>query len=497
MKAQLKRTICAVAAAGLIGLGGCATTPTKAEAPRLGGAAPAKSPQYGKLLGAPTAQNWVDLARVDVQWSWPRTFRELTDNFTGEVEGKFYNVSTQSDWMDVVDPKTGKVLKKISLDKASLKTVGIDSDKFKSQALPHHAYVVPGGRYIYVGNESREHDALWVVDTQTDRLVKILRMGYVGKEKKFDTGGPLHGSFSPTEPIFLIGNVQDSKQGLVTVIDAVRHEVAGHIKTTGVNVRDVIITRDGKWAYVGHQGWNPDKGQVAPIDLVDMKTRKVVKTFSAKDVPFMTMTYSGKYIVGSSRQGQAVIIDTAKQELIATVDLGTAEEMKQAGKKGFLETRNLEVHPNDSRAYIGIRNPPSLAIVDLKTFKLIKRVPAGEMTNTIYVGPNPKYQKLALITNEKSDFVSVIEIDTDTPKGELYMGSDTHNIAYSANGRYGAVSVLADDKLAVVDFDKELAVSQYQVGWGSKGIRWVPYMPGLSSAKPYQDGTYLSNTAKK
>jgi hypothetical protein len=403
MNTQLKRTVCAVAAAGLIGLGGCATTPTKAEAPAP--AAPAKGPQYGKIVGAPTAQNWVDLDRVDVQWSWPRTFRELTNNFTKEVEGKFYNVSTQSDWMDVIDPKAGKNLKRIQLDKASLRRSGSTRQVQEPGASP------PCLRRSRRAFLLWSRHALWASTRRP--TVRRSSAWDTSARRRSSTPAALHGSFSPTEPIFLIGNVQNSKLGLVTVIDAVKHEVVGHIKTTGVNVRDVIITLDGKWAYVGHQGWNPDKGQVAPIDLVDMKTRKVVKTFSAKNVPFMTMTYSGKYIVGSSRQGQAVIIDTAKQEMVATVDLGTPEEMKQAGKKGFLETRNLEVHPNDSKAYIGIRNPASLAIVDLKTFKLIKRVSAGELTNTIYVGPN--YQ-LALITNEKS--ASFPSSTSKPPKGE-------------------------------------------------------------------------------
>ena len=465
-KTRMRVTLVALSLVVSAGMMGCETMTMERG--------PTPPPKYakfgpGKLIGVkPTKDNWHKLA-----WLEPQNTQPYAPQGVAGREGKFYVINTQSDTVSVVDQKTHRVLKTLKLDLESIKHLGFDIKKFKNIAKPHHAWIVPGGRYLYVGNESREHDAVWVIDTRTDEIIDIHRAGM----GKIETYGMLHGAFNPAEPMSYWGAVQDRKRGIVFVYDDTKLKPVGYIDTTeaGTQVRDIIWEGSGRYAFVFHQ--NKKKSHIA---VVDHKTRQVIDVLTDHwGGGQATRTKDSRAVIGlSSRKDYASIIDVRTRKIVRKVSFKDIVP----GKKSV--PRNVSMGPKDKLAYVGLRKIGKGVAFDVDTGKIVAVFECGKKANTIYIPPvaNPK---VGLFTNEAADFVTAIDLATNTKIKDIPTGNGSHNIAFSADGKVAGVSILKDDFVTLIDMEKLEVIADVKTGWGQKGIRWVPYMPGLSSDNPY------------
>lgn len=403
---------------------------------------------------------------LDPQMSWPYNPVQYASN-----GGKFYINGQNEGFVTVFDARTQKKLKVINFweyeyDKLRKMGKTVDEkakDFIQKNARPHHSWIVPGGRYNYVSNNSRGWDRFWVVDTYTDEIVA-----------HFNTRGtgPLHGAFSPFRDLAVFGAVQDRKKGVATFIDFKNHKVLGTVKTTGLQTRDVVFTPDNKHVYITNSGWNPKKGIMGGVDMINIDTMKVVKTFKIDGSRAMKMTSDGKIAgVVSIRKGSVTFIDMVKHEIIGTVKVGN-------------RPNNISFNPGNTKAYIGIQKDKVFTVVDMKTLKVKTKIPAGKNANSLYFPPGNN--KIAIGTSEADDFVSIV----DTVNDRLIKTIDTplgaHNVAYTADGKIAIVSCRKSREAVFIDVEKlEEIVVIDKAGYGNNGVRWAPYGPGRNSMNPY------------
>ena len=107
--------------------------------------------------------------------------------------------------------------------------------------------------------------------------------------------------------------------------------------------------------------------QDASISIIDLAAAKVVKTLS---VPFqnanrLKFTPDGKYALVSDPGGKDVfVLDVASRTLVTTIDVGG-------------NAAGIQMEPNGTRAFVAVGAANSVAVIDLKDLKIIRRLATG------------------------------------------------------------------------------------------------------------------------
>ena len=403
---------------------------------------------------------------LDPQMSWPYTPQKLAGQ-----QGKFYINGQNEGIVTVFDAGSQTKLKIINFweyEYAQLRAQGkpVDdkaTDFIKKNIRPHHSWVAPGGRYNYVSNNARDSDRFWVIDTWSDEITA-----------HFNTGGmgPLHGAFSPYRDIAVWGNVQDRKKGVATIIDTTSHRVLRTARTSGVQTRDVAFTPDNKHFYITNQGWNPKKGLIGGVDMINIDTGKRVKTFNIPSSKGMKATYDGKMVgVTGFNLGYVAFIDTEKHVIKGMVKVGG-------------RPNNISFNWDNTKAYTGLYDENAFAIIDLKEMKVIGKIEGGKQANAVYFPPGNN--KIAIGTSESDDFITFIDVATSKKIKDLDTPLGAHNVAFTPDGKIAFVSCKKSREAVFVDVEKmEEIVVFPNAGHGNNGVRWIPYGPGRGPSNPY------------
>ena len=67
------------------------------------------------------------------------------------------------------------------------------------------------------------------------------------------------------------------------------------IETNGIQTRDIVISHDGRYAFIGHQGYNPEEGLMGSVDVLDIANREIVKSIGEGRCRAGKMTNDGRY----------------------------------------------------------------------------------------------------------------------------------------------------------------------------------------------------------
>ena len=393
---------------------------------------PAASPQGG---AAPAKRIYYADSRT---WpSQPELLKALT-------HGKFYIPIQDDGLVAVVDPeKPPYVVKLIKI----------------AAAQPHHPWTAPGMRLMYINHQSEgkgDHNIMTVIDTFTDTVID---------EIKTDFDDPFHCSFSPVKAdLFLCGDL-NPKGGYVYYIDPIAHKYLSKVKTTGTMARDVIQTHDGKYAFIGHQG-------TGNVDVLDIEAAKIVKTIPCDRCARLKMTPDGLTLLASSPPNDfTAIIDVAKQEITKKVTF--------PAKSG---PGNINFADGGKEAMVGLGTSGKIALINVAAGTLDASLVSGKGTNTGYA--NPQGDPIAIVTNDGTDdHYTVIDPVKRTVLEQVESGGKaTHNVQWSADGRFALGSDRLGDTVTIFSWDSKAGkltkVASVKVGFGANGIQWVPYFCG-------------------
>jgi YVTN family beta-propeller protein len=185
----------------------------------------------------------------------------------------------------VIDPKAGRVVKKIEL----LLQGG------------HYLAIQPGTGKLYYPH--RDDNRVVVLDTRTDRIVKIVPV----------KGGPVGVAFRPNGEVWL----HEDGDGTVTVLDKT-DSVVQVIPTGGQGAGRIAVSPDGRYAASTHGG-------TQDVAIIDTETRAVVATVPLGRGPGFPLFSpdSSKLYVMNSGSGDVAVIDVKSRALTARHKVGT------------------------------------------------------------------------------------------------------------------------------------------------------------------------------
>jgi YVTN family beta-propeller protein len=165
----------------------------------------------------------------------------------------------------------------------------------------HYLAIQPGTDKLYYPH--RNDDRVVVLDTKTDRILKIIPV----------KGGPVGVAFRPNGEVWL----HEDGDGSVTVVNSTSDEVVAVIPTAGKGAGRIAVSPDGAFAASTHSG----SGDVA---LIDTTTRQVVASVplgKGPGFPLFSPDSSALYVMNAG-EGDVAVIDVAARRVTARHKVG-------------------------------------------------------------------------------------------------------------------------------------------------------------------------------
>ena len=277
----------------------------------------------------------------------------------------------------------------------------------------------------------------------------------------------------------------------------------------GTAPHDFAISADHKTAYVpiygdGIYGKNPNPGNtIAIIDLVGKKVAGSIDVSPYQAPHGIQIDAAGKIYVTCDLSRKLLVIDPAKRSIEAAIDTeGTGHW--------------VAVLPDASKAYVANKNDKLfVSVIDLKTRKIVNRVPTPGGTQGIVASPDGKR---VIVADNGAPQVLVIDTKTDmvvdkialeggtkgaykpyfTPDGSklvvcsespamvnivdaknlhakqtvLMVGKDPMGFAASADGKTLLVANHGDGTVSVIDLKAGRVVNTFMAGTGIETLTY-------------------------
>ena len=405
----------------------------------------AGSVSAGTKFGAPTegmsTADYQALVFLDPQ----NTIRTDWD-VVRKMSGYFLIDNQGEPTVSVVDYQKGETIKKIQMGETG----------------NHHIFVIPGARYAW-SSQRYEKDVFWTIDLITLEVIDKFNLSMDGKK----VIAPLHVGFAYTQPLAVVGNILDKKNGYLTFLSTATRRPLDIVELGCPGARDAMFTLDDSKVFATCQ--QAPKG----VSIVDVNSRKEIKVIPIKGARAGGMTPDGKYFLVGAK-GAIILIDTATNEIAKTI--------KVPGGGG-----NFTCLPDGSKCYGGLRKDNSVAVIDMATQELIKVIKTGPNANRLYL--NPANTRYGLFTNEsgKSEQVSVIDTQEDVKIKDIITGLGPHNAAFDPTGKFALVTTKKENVATLIDTssanpaDWDVITTDIAAGIQNNGVRWVP-SPGAIKA---------------
>ena len=186
----------------------------------------------------------------------------------------------------VYDVKAGKVVRKIDL----LLRGG------------HYLQIHPATDKLYYPH--RNDNRVVVIDTKTDRIVKIIPV----------EGGPVGVAFAPNGDVWL----HEDGDGSVTVVDSKTDDVVTVIPTGGKGAGRMAVSPDGRYAASTHS----ESQDVAIVDTTAKTVAATVKIGRGPGFPLFSPDSSKLYVMNSG-MGDVAVIDLKTMSVAARHKIGS------------------------------------------------------------------------------------------------------------------------------------------------------------------------------
>ena len=231
--------------------------------------------------------------------------------------------------------------------------------------------------------------------------------------------------------------VANQKEHTVLVVDPdARRELAKVV--VGVNGHEVMVSKDGRFAYVpiyGNSGVGRPGTDGRTIDVVDVKAGKLVSTIDlGKPLrPHRAEWGPDGMLYVTAELGEAVyVLDPKTRKVVAEIPTGQKE------------SHMLVISPDGQRAYTANVGAGSVSVLDVAKRSLITTIPVAKMVQRVSISPDGKRvfthdqdaPRIAVIDAATNKIVNWIEVPTPvyasepTPDGRWLVTLDRSGNAY-------------------------------------------------------------------
>lgn len=243
---------------------------------------------------------------------------------------------TESNVADVIDPATGKSVRRIPL--------GDEPEAFD---------LSPDGKTIYVSNE--DEGAVSFIDSANGKVLKSIKVGKEPEGVKVSADG---------KTLYVTSEVAS----LVHVIDVASASIVKNVKV-GKRPRRMAFTPDGRELWITNE-------LDASVSIIDTATRAVVGSvkFEVKGARSEDITPVG---IQMSRDGKRAFVALGRANHVAFVDVPQRKvtNLVLVGKRAW----NVTLDKAEARLYVVNGLSDDVTVVDVAAAKPIKSIPVGRV----------------------------------------------------------------------------------------------------------------------
>ncbi|WP_254789482.1 PQQ-dependent catabolism-associated beta-propeller protein [Variovorax sp. OV329] len=276
----------------------------------------------------------IDLATLSVKGTIPTCKRGRHIQMT--AQGQIMLACTDSNAADVIDPATGKSVRRIPL--------GDEPEAFD---------ISPDGKTLYVSNE--DEGAVSFIDAANGKVLNTIKVGKEPEGVKVSADG---------KTLYVTSEVAS----LVHAIDVASAKVVKNIKV-GKRPRRMAFTPDGKELWVTNE-------LDASVSIVATDTGTVKDTikFEVKGARSEDITPVGIQI---SRDGKRAFVALGRANHVAFVDVPARKvtHLVLVGKRAW----NVTLDKAEARLYVVNGLSDDVTVVDVAAAKPIKSIPVGRV----------------------------------------------------------------------------------------------------------------------
>lgn len=231
----------------------------------------------------------------------------------------------------------------------------------------------------------------------------------------------------------------------VDVIDTATNTVITTVLLPGAQCKDILFTLDGRFAYVANNSFGE-------VDVIDTTTYQVTHIPTGGASRRLCISPSGDrvYVTNNSTSGTVSAIDTATQQIIATIPVGR-------------RPIGIAITPNGQEVYATNQQDGTVSAINTTTLTVVATIPTGNLPQRVVVTHDGTK---VFLENGYSDTVSAISTATHTVIATLPVGHHPWTILATPDDMKLYVCNATDTTVTVIDIPS-LTVSDTIANVGS------------------------------
>lgn len=297
-------------------------------------------------------------------------------------------------------------------------------------------------------------------------------------------------------PVLVALNKADAS---MSIIDPVTMKVTGTVPT-GDGPHEVVLSADGRVAYVANYGAQTPGSSLSVIDVTTAKeirrvdltplirphglqliAGKLYFTAEANRAIARYDTASNKvdWIMGTGQNGSHMVVGTPDQKRLYTANIGsdsvTAFELPPltAGRRPVThipvgkQPEAIDLSPDGKEVWIGLNAEGMAEVVDVVGYKSVAKINLGGRPYRVKFTPDGKH---VICTMFASKEILVIDAATRKELRRMKIESTPMGIVFSADGKTAFVTVVEPDAVLKINLDKMEITGRAESGKSPDGI---------------------------
>src|SRR5687767_12645591 len=299
-----------------------------------------------------------------------------------------------------------------------------------------------------------------------------------------------------TKPVLVALNKADSS---MAIIDPAAMKVVGKV-ATGDSPHEVVLSADGKTAYVANYAAQQPG---STISVIDIATAKEVRRVDLSPLmrPHGLQMIGGKiyftaetnraiarydpvankvdWLMGTGQNGSHMIVGSADQKRFYTANIGsdsvTSFEFQNTPPSGSKVTHisigkqpeAIDLSPDGKEIWAGLNAEGAIDIVDTATNKFKEKIKIGGRPYRVKFTPDGKFVVNSMIATKE---LLIIDAATRKEVKRIKLESVPLGVVFSAYGKIAFVSVVQPDLVLKINMESGQILGRVDTGKAPDGI---------------------------
>jgi YVTN family beta-propeller protein len=298
--------------------------------------------------------------------------------------------------------------------------------------------------------------------------------------------------------------VLNKAENTLAVVDPATMQVVARIPT-GEGPHEVVVSNDGRTAYVSNYGAEKPGNSLSVIDLVARKETKRVdlgplwrphglaerggKIYFTAEVSRVVARYDPAadrvdWLAGTGQNVCHMLVMHPKRPTVYTANILSntvsvleLDKPQQPGPPPRITTvevgprpEGLDVSPDGRELWVGHNDDGGVSVIDTETNKVKETFKAGGMPIRIKFTPDGKR---VLISSPSTGELVVFDAATRKELKRFAVGEAAVGVAVSGDSRRAYVASMATGKVTAVDLETLTVAGAVETGKAPDGLAWV------------------------